>query len=358
VGEGVLSADFSKGSAEASTTRSFPVIETTDFDQTELNVRYAREWGDHTVVLGAGARRDDLSVSIVAQPANTDNSHVLLQDEWRFASDWKLLAGLRWDDFSTFGSVATPRLSVSYAPGPWTWRVGYGEAYRAPSPLEQQARFLRGRFLILGDAAIQPEENKAWELATNYRNERVQAEWVLFNSDVTNLIQSVQRPALPGDPPGVTTRSVYANVGKARIKGSELSASWKLDPAWSLIGGWDLLSAKDGLTGARLTQRARHTFRVGSRYEQGAWRVDVQGRYLKDYFASVNVVPPAATPAPTSTNFGTLDVKLAYRFNKTWSAALGVDNLTDRRQPANYSATGSVQDPPGRFFYLQAKAQF
>lgn len=358
VGDGVLSADLSKGNAKASTTRSFPTIETTDYDQTELNVRYALELGAHLLVAGAGLRHEDLAVSIVSKVAKTDNKHLLIQDEWGFAPDWKLLAGLRFDDFSTFGSATTPRLSLAYSPGPWNFRVGYGEAYRAPSALEQQARFVRGRFLILGQSDIKPEENKAWELAAAYRDERLQAEWVLFDNHVTNLIQTVSRPAVVGDPAGVTTRSVYSNVGKARLKGSELGASWRVNPNWSVTGGWDYLDAKDGLTGARLVQRARHTYRLGTRYERDGWRMDVQGRYLKDYYASNAVVAPTPAPAPTNSSFGTLDVKLAYQFNKTWSAAFGIDNLTNRRQPANYSATGSVQDPPGRFYYLQAKARF
>lgn len=358
VGEGVLSVDWSHGLSKASTTRAFPTLEITDYKQTEINARYAVELGQHTLVTGLGTRKDDLMVSIVPTVANTKNTHLLVQDEWRFAPDWKLLAGLRWDDFSTFGRVTTPRVSLAYAPGPWSLRVGYGEAFRAPSALEQYARFTRGRFLILGQADIKPEENKSWEVATAYRGDRLQGEWALFSSRVTNLIQSEQRPRENGDPAGVTTRSVYSNVGKANIRGSELSASWRLSPVWVLTGGWDFLDAKDGISGVRLTQRARHTFRLGSRYEQGPWRLDVQGRYLKDYYASVNVAPPTPTPAPISTNFGTLDVKAAYRVNKTWSLGLGIDNLTDRRQPANYSATGSVQDPPGRFYYLQAKAQF
>jgi len=358
VGAGVLAVDLSQGQAEAATTRSFPTIETTDYVQTELKARYALELADHTLVLGGGWLRDDLEISIVQRKADTTNQHLLLQDEWRFAPNWKLLGGLRWDDFSTFGSVVTPRLSLSYAPGPWSVRVGYGEAFRAPSATEQYSRFVRGRFLILGREDIQPEENRSWELATAYRSDRLEAEWVLFRSDVTNLIQAVQEPAQAGDPPGVTTRSVFSNVGKALLRGSELSASWQVSPAWALTGGWDYLDAKDGITGSRLTQRARHTWRAGVRYAQGPWRLDVQGRYLHDYFASVNVAPPTPTPAPTSSNFGTLDVKLAYRVNATWTTAVGIDNLTNARQPANYSATGSVQDPPGRFFYLQAKAHF
>ena len=282
----------------------------------------------------------------------------MIQDEWRFAPDWKLLGGLRFDDFSTFGSTTTPRVSVSYSPGPWNFRLGYGEAYRAPSALEQYARFVRGRFLILGQANIQPEENKAWELAAAYRGERLQGEWVLFNSNVTNLIQTTNAPALAGDPAGVTTRSIYTNIGKAKLKGSELALAWRINPHWSVTGGWDYLDAKDGITGARLTQRARHTYRLGSRYERDGWRLDIQGKYLKDYYASNYVVAPTPSPAPVNSNFGTLDVKLVYQFNRTWSAAFGIDNLTNRRQPANYSATGSVQDPPGRFYYAQVKARF
>lgn len=358
LGPGALSVDVSHGNSKASTTRSFPTIETTDYDQTQLDARYAVALGAHTLVVGAGQRKEDLNVSIVAQLAKTTNKHVLVQDEWLLAPNWKLLAGLRWDDFSTFGSATTPRVSLGYSPGPWNFRIGYGEAYRAPSALEQYSRFTRGRSLILGRAEIQPETNKAWELAAGYTSSRWSGEWVLFDSRVTNLIQTVNSTALPGDPAGVTTRATYTNIGKASLRGSELSASWRLNANWSFTSGWDYLEATDGQTGARLTQRARNTFRAGARFEQGPWRLDVQGRYLKDYYASISVTPPAVTPAPTNSNFGTLDVKLGYQISPAWTLAFGVDNLNDQRQPANYSSTSSVQDPPGRFWYVSAAYRF
>ncbi|HND85244.1 MAG TPA: TonB-dependent receptor, partial [Pseudobdellovibrionaceae bacterium] len=39
-----------------------------------------------------------------------DNYHAILQDEWRFAKDWELTAGLRFDHFSDFGDTVNPRL--------------------------------------------------------------------------------------------------------------------------------------------------------------------------------------------------------------------------------------------------------
>ncbi|MFZ4757413.1 MAG: TonB-dependent receptor plug domain-containing protein [Burkholderiaceae bacterium] len=358
VGPGQLSVDGSFGNSKASTTRSYPTIETTDYDQTQLQARYALDLDAHTVVAGAGVSRDRLDVSIVPTVATTTNRHLLLQDEWRFAPAWTLLAGVRHDDFSTFGGATTPRVSVGWSPGPLQLRAGYGEAFRAPSSLEQYSRFVRGRFLILGDPSIQPETNKSWEIAAAWRERTVSAEWVLFRSNVDNLIQTTNAPAQAGDPAGVTTRSTYSNIGQARLQGSELALAWQVSEPWSLTGGWDYLDATDRATGARLVQRARNTFRAGARWTSGDWRIDVRGRYLQDYWASVQVTPPAVTPPPTSSNFGTADFKATYTISRAWMASFGIDNLFDRRQPSNYSSTGAVQDPPGRFVYLSGLYRF
>lgn len=358
VGPGVLNVDAAHGRSDASTTRSFPTIETTDYRQTQLQGRYAFDLGAHSIVAGAGAIRDELDVSIVPTVAKTDNVFVLVQDQWRFAPDWSVLAGLRHDDFSTFGGATTPRASLAWTPGPLQLRVGYGEAYRAPSALEQYSRFVRGRFLILGDPAIQPETSKTWEAAAAWRTPDLSAEWVLFRSDVSNLIQTTNVPARPGDPAGVTTRSVYSNIGQALLKGSELAGAWRAGAAWTVTGGWDWLDATDAITGARLVQRARHTFRAGVRWTADRWRVDLRGRYLKDYWASPQVPAGTPIPPPVSTDFGIADVKLTWDIDRSWSASFGIDNLFDRKQPVNFSATGSVLDPPGRFIYLSGAYRF
>lgn len=355
IGPGALSVDLSRGQSDASTTRSFPTIETTDYTQTQLDARYTLDLDHHTLVVGAGARREELDVSIVPQAAKATNQHVLVQNEWRFAKDWKFLGGVRYDTFSTFGNVATPRASLSYSPGPLSFRVGYGEAYRAPSVLEQYARFTRGTTLIVGVPDIQPEQNKTWELAAAYRTNDVNAEWVLFSSKVTDLIQTVNSPKRRGDPGfPIGSRATYTNVGRADISGSELSASLRLHERWTLTGGWDYLDARNAETDARLTQRARNTYRLGAQYTQGPWRVDVRARYVKGYFASASGTPVR----PVNSNFGTADLKVAYEVNKAWSVAAGVDNVFDRQQPANWTSTGSVQDPPGRFFYMTAGYRF
>jgi outer membrane receptor for ferrienterochelin and colicins len=359
VGPGVLNVDLARGNSNASTTRSYPTIETTDYTQTQFNTRFTVDGAGHSVVAGVGVTQDDLNVSIVPTFAQTRNEHMMLQDEWRINKEWKLLAGVRRDTFSTFGSSTTPRASLGFDPeGPWSFRVGYGEAYRAPAALEQYSRFIRGRFLILGNPAIQPEANKTWELATAYRTPGLTAEWTLFGSDVTNLIQSVQSAAIKGDPAGVSLRSTYTNIGRARLQGSELSAAWRIASGLEVVSGWDFLDATDAASGARLTYRARNTYRLGVRFAQGPWRTDVRARSAQGYYASNSVTPPAPTPPPIETAFTTADLKVDYDYSPALSFNAGVDNLFDQRQPSNYSSTGAIQDPPARFIYVGARYRF
>ncbi len=355
VGPGFLDVDLAYGSSDASTTRSYPAIETTDYRQLQFQARYSQEWRSNVFVGGAGAIRDDVDVSINSKSAARTDSFVFVQDEWTFAPRWRLLGGLRYDHFTDFGSVTTPRVSVSYSPSPWSIRAGYGQGYRAPSVLEQYSSFLRGRFLIVGDPNLQPEKSKSWEVAVAWNAANVSAEAVYFDNRVSNLIQTISKPREPGDPPSVQARVKYANVANADLSGLETNATWRFDPAWSIYGAWEYLNAYDSDTGQRLTQRARSTARGGLRYEQGAWRANLLASYFFEYYNA----DPAVRGSPAyNTNYGTTDVKVDYLPGPGWTLSAGVQNIFDRKQPANWSSTGAVMDPPARFLYGSIRYAF
>lgn len=89
-------------------------------------------------------------------------SFVFLQDEWRFRPDWELTAGLRYDHYSDFGDVATPRLALVWETAPaFTTKLIYGEAFRAPSFTELYAT---SNPFALGNPALTPEELRSVEL--------------------------------------------------------------------------------------------------------------------------------------------------------------------------------------------------
>lgn len=355
LGPGQLSADVSAGRSVGSTTRSFPTLETTDYRQQQAQLRYAFDLGPHSLLVGTGRTVDDLAISITSQRTERSNDHVLVQDEWRIGAGFKLLAGLRHDRFNDFGSVNTPRVALSWTQGPWTLRLGHGEAFRAPSVLEQYSRFFRGRFLIVGDPNLKPEENRTDEIALAWNGRQGSAEVTLFDSRVDNLIQAVTRPREPSDPASVTSRSQYANVAKARIKGVELQGRWRLTESFTAQWGVDFLDATDATTGARLTQRARWLGRLGARYGFGPVAAEVRTRQYRGYW---NADPAIRGSAPFATSYGTVDLRLDWQAAPGLTLAAGIDNLGDRRQPVNWSNTGATMDPPARFFYLSGRYLF
>lgn len=355
LGPGQLSADVSTGRSVGSTTRSFPTIETTDYRQQQAQVRYALDLGSHAVLVGAGRTVDDLAISITSQRTERSNDHVLVQDEWRIGGGFKLLAGLRHDRFSDFGSVNTPRVALSWTQGPWTLRLGHGEAFRAPSVLEQYSRFFRGRFLIVGDPSLKPEENVTDEIAVAWNGRQGSAELTLFDSRVDNLIQALTRPREPSDPTSVTSRSQYANVAKARIKGAELQGRWRVTESFTAQWGVDFLDATDASTGTRLTQRPRWLARLGARYDFGPVAAEVRTRQYRGYW---NADPALRGSAPFASSYGTVDLRVDWKAAPGLTLAAGIDNLSDRRQPVNWSNTGATMDPPARFFYLSGRYLF
>ena len=358
---GLLNVDLSQGNTEGSTTRSFPTIETTDFTQRQLDVRYTGLGEQLTWVVGAGLRQDRLQTTILARPFALDNQHVLAQGEWRFNPEWSVLVGLRHDQADGFASSTNPRMSLLYQPGPWSFRLGYGEAYRAPSSLELGARFFRGggRTLIVGNPNLRPETNRTTEWAVSYRASLWQAEWVLFQSRVDDLIDITSGlPRQAGDPPAVTTRATYNNISRARIDGSELTLQGALSDAWSWTFGWDYLDARDSDSGRRLERRTRDTFRAGLTYAQGPWQVDLRGRWLRGYYARNPGPTPMVQGPLVSSNLGLMDLQVRRQMSQQWSLAFGIDNLTDARQPANYGLFGATQDPAERFFYINSTWRF
>ena len=59
-----------------------------------------------------------------------------------------------------------------------------------------------------------------------------------------------------------------------------------------------------------------------------------------------------------STNYGTIDLKIGYRFNRAFSVAAGVTNLFNRQLPENWGSMYALEDPPTRFAYVSGNYRF
>lgn len=346
VGPGMLELEASYGDSDGRVNRSYPgPDEVTKYNQTVVQGRYHLSIDDNNLLIGGGVQRDEIDVSILSQVGSETNKFAYFQDEWDITGDIRLSAGVRYDNFKSFGNQVEPRVSIGSRGEGFIWRLGYGEAFRAPSVLEQFASFNRGRFLIVGVADINPEETKTKELAIGWRGDKGNIEVIYHNSDISNLIQAAPNGTFQN---GLMVMA-YQNIAKASISGVEVVGTYEMMEGLTLSGSYEYLDAIDSDTDVRLNGRAKHTVRTTASYEIGPWTGTVRAKYV----GSLMGIDPydRARPAFTS-DYTTFDMQAQYQFNEVLRIAVGLDNIADKRVPLNWSSTAQIEDPAGRFAYL------
>ena len=100
-------------------------------------------------------------------PHTRNVSYVFAQDEWSFARDWALTAGVRHDHYSDFGGTTNPRLAL-------VWNAAYnvvvkamhGTAFLAPSFAELYAI---NNPVDTGNPNLKPETITTDELAFSWQ---------------------------------------------------------------------------------------------------------------------------------------------------------------------------------------------
>src|ERR1019366_4084874 len=146
-----------------------------------------------------------------------------------------LTGGLRYDDFDTFGSSVTGRVTAAWlSPGRSVkLRASYGTGFNAPSFLELYG-VSQG---YVGNPGLRPERSRGGDAGIDWylprRRGTLSATW--FRSDTRDLV--------------VYDFSVYpgttANVGRARAQGVELEAKLALAAGLELHATYTYLEADD-----------------------------------------------------------------------------------------------------------------
>lgn len=132
----------------------------------------AHQWlfGVEGQMLNARQRNDNLNG--VANPAinivsNAERLGFYVQDEWRFAPDWRLSLGVRHDRPSEAEAMTSPRVGLVWLPAPATsLKLLYGQAYRLPGPYERD--YANGND-YLSNTSLKPEEISTLEAVWEQR---------------------------------------------------------------------------------------------------------------------------------------------------------------------------------------------
>ncbi|MEO6996280.1 MAG: TonB-dependent receptor, partial [Lacunisphaera sp.] len=167
------------------------------------------------------------------------------QDEWTPINHVYLTAGLRNDDFDTFGHATTGRVTAAWLSSDSRWKIrgSYGTAFRAPGFLDLYGK----ESYYVGNPNLNPEKAAGWDAGVDYffagNRGILSATW--FDTRFRDLIVYDF-----GVFPGTT-----ANVEKARTQGLELAGKFILPGAIDVRVAYTYLEADNLSEHIRLLRR-------------------------------------------------------------------------------------------------------
>jgi outer membrane receptor for ferrienterochelin and colicin len=290
----------------------------------------------------AGAVQTYTGALAFLEPHRRKIDYVYAQDEWQFAPDWNLTAGIRHDNFSDVGSTTNPRVALVWeAAYNLTAKLLYGQAFRAPSFNEL---YSINNPAQRGNSSIQPESIKTLEAALIWqaRND-LQAKLNIFQFRMKNLIRTVPN-AIKG------TGSSYANINSQEGHGVETELNWQASRQLRVSGNYSYQVNTDQTTNQDAGYAPRHHVfaRADWQFAQD-WLLSPQFNWVAGRRRTVgDLRPPVA-------DYKLIDLSLRTNAG-AWEVSGSIRNLmnVDAREPS--FAPGSITNDiplPKRSFYLQ-----
>jgi outer membrane receptor for ferrienterochelin and colicin len=199
--------------------------------------------------------------------------HLSLQDEWQFAPDWELTAGIRYDDYSDSGTTVNPRMALVWSTRHnLTTKFLYGRAFRAPSFGEQ---FAVNNPVVLGNPNLDPETIDTLELAFDYLPTLdVQTSLSLFTYKAKDLIEFVDS--------GGGTKTAQ-NARNQDGYGFEIETTWKASENLRIITNYAWQHSEDAKTGHRVADAPGQQFHLNADWKfLPNWSLNPQLTWVAD----------------------------------------------------------------------------
>ena len=194
-----------------------------------------------------------------------------LQDEWQIAQDWQLTAGVRYDEYSDFGSTINPRVALIWDVNEQlSSKILYGQAFRAPSFLEQKQQNSQ---LFVGNSNLEPETIETIELAFDYRpvsDLRLASNFYYYEIEDQIAETNLSNTAL-----GV------ANTKGQTGYGTEFEWDWRIGEQWHLKGNYAWQYARSKQTKMRAVGVPEHQVYVATTWKfLPQWQLQTQLNWI------------------------------------------------------------------------------
>jgi hemoglobin/transferrin/lactoferrin receptor protein len=335
-------------------------------DLDTLGVQLQADWllfSDHYVVTGFDFNKDWLiadetrrrralpgpglwTTTLYKDKAESDVYALYAQDEWNFAKDFILTAGLRQTWVSTALTSATdPLLKIGsnsdnnlVGSVGLTWnglkntslRMLFAQGYRNATLQQLYMGTVHGSTTpTYGNQDLKPEESMNIEFGIRYKHKGFNLDTALFGSETKNLITTMNHPT-------IASAKIFGNVNKAYSYGIDSSLGYSFEDL-GLTPYASISYLQRRFESATLktwkTDRPAVQGRVGLQYENNksgklGYYLDLYGRFADaaEYESAPNVID--RTPGWVSLN---TSAGLTFGSNRQHKLSLNLNNLLDKR---------------------------
>jgi catecholate siderophore receptor len=284
-----------------------------------------------------------------------DTVGLYAQDMIELTPQWKLLAGLRWDQFKADYERAAPPGSLARTDRMWSYRTGV--IYQ---PSDERSYYVAygtsfnpsGELYSLDERGTNtpPEKN---------RNIEAGAKWELFGGNLS-FRSAVFRSQKTNERNTDLAVSIEQNVlaGKRHTDGVELEAAGRINPDWEVFGGLALMESRiDAATGQQANTLDKkpintpsYTFNLWSVYRLGGgWRAGAGVEGVGNRYG--NTTNTVLVP-----HYARVDALVAYE-KPRYEVKLNVLNLLDREYDEGVYQ-GHVVPGTRRALLLTAKLKY
>jgi|KBSMisStandDraft_5_1062788.scaffolds.fasta_scaffold11573_5 iron complex outermembrane receptor protein len=280
-----------------------------------------------------------------------------IQDAWRFAPAWKATLGGRYEHWRAFEgfnySLApalsvvqpdlsatrfSPKASVAWSPaGEWLATASIAKAYRFPTVSELYQAITTGPTITVPNPNLKPENALSAELSLERTLQDGRVRVSLFQENISDALISQSALLVSGS---TTLFAFVQNIDRVRSRGVEFVAQKNN----VFIRGLEL-SGSVTYVDSRILEDSANSLAVGKRTPQVPdWRATLvatyrpnariaatlAGRYSGRQFAQIDNLDVYEHTYQGFEAFFVVDARLRVQLDKNWSAAVGIDNLTNR----------------------------
>jgi iron complex outermembrane recepter protein len=331
----------------------------------------------------------------------TQTAGLWAQDAWRFAPQWKLTLGGRWEDWQAFdgfnltyktsninqqtGAIIgpataanqpsleaarfSPKASLSFEPAKeWLVTASVGVANRFPTVTELYQTSVTANQVFVPNPNLRPEQALSTELAIERKFVDGKVRLSLFEDDTRDAIISQNTTSVDAITNLPITTSVATNIDKIRSRGAELA--WQKDNVavdhLDLFGSVTYVDARilsdptfvptagvfgSSATGRRVPNVPEWRSTLGATYRPTEqWAFTAVGRYQSKTFSTLDNIDTNPNVFQAFDPFVVVDLKVQYKVSQNGTLNFGIDNV--------FNAQYHLFHPfPQRTFVLSGKFQ-